>query len=87
MRRFLALMGRILSRWAAAAHAARIAELEEKLSDAETSLRVATSENRLLSEIHEADVARRKRERAVFDRDRALAVAAAVGAERDESEV
>lgn len=76
MRRLAALVGRILSRWAAAADKARIAELEAKLDDAEASLRVAKAENRLLSEIHESDVSRRRRERAIFDRDRAQAVAA-----------
>jgi hypothetical protein len=76
MRRFAALIGRLLSRWAAAADKARIAELEAKLADIEAELRVAQTENRLVAEIHEADIARRRRERAIYDRDRAQAVAA-----------
>lgn len=67
---------RVLSHWATAADRARIADLESELADTQAELRVAQAENRLIAEIHEADVARRRRERAVFDRDRAQAVAA-----------
>jgi len=88
MRRFAAFVSRILSRWAAAADKARIAELEAKLADTEAELRVAQSENRLVAEIHEADISRRRRERSIYDRDRAQAVAAVNAlVQPDESEV
>lgn len=66
-------VARVFSRWAAAADRARIADLERMLGDTEVALRAAQAENRLVAEIHETDIARRRRERAIFDRDRAQA--------------
>jgi hypothetical protein len=81
------LLSRVFSHWATAANRARIADLESELADMQGELRVAQAENRLLSEVIESDIARRRRERAVFDRDRAQAVAAMPGSAHDESEV
>lgn len=58
-----------------AEHVKRIKELEQQLEEANSALKVAGSENRLLSEIHEEDVSRRRRQRAIYDRDRAIATA------------
>lgn len=63
--------------------ATKIARLENELLDAQTQLRAAQAENRLLSEIHESDVSRRRRERAIYDRDRAIATSSAAASEEE----
>lgn len=88
MRRFVAFIVRFIarrvSRLAEAVLAKRVSDLEKELADVrqelaitENSLECAQHENSLLAEIHSADVSRRMKERAIYDSDRALAVATA----------